>query len=128
MSQPAADLDAVVFTDRNGTRVSLGDLFGEPVAVRYEDLIPQLGALMRAPDAPVYHRVLAGELLLREADPDGLAQLIEWASRPRPGALGGPARPAAPQPAPLHGRRRQLRVPRRRARPQLPGGGAAARD
>lgn len=40
MSQPAADLDAVVFTDRNGTRVSLGDLFGEPVAVRYEDLIP----------------------------------------------------------------------------------------
>lgn len=82
MSQPAADLDAVVFTDRYGNQVSLGDLFGEPAAVRYEDLIPQLRALMRAPDAPVYHRVLAGELLLRAADPDGLAQLIEWASSP----------------------------------------------
>ena len=82
MSEPAADLDRVVFTDRHGRQVSLGDLFGEPVAVRYEDLIPQLRALMRAPDAPAYHRVLAAELLLREADPDGLAQLIEWASSP----------------------------------------------
>lgn len=82
MGKRAADLDAVVFTDRNGTQVSLGDLFGDPGWVRYEDLIPQLRALMRAPDAPVYHRVLAAELLLQEADPVGLAQLIEWASSP----------------------------------------------
>jgi hypothetical protein len=81
MDKSSPSPEQLLYTDGQGSRTSLDEVMHGGMDGRYEDRVPALRELMKAPGDPL-QRFEACYLLASWGDVEGLWQLAEWAERP----------------------------------------------